>query len=87
MTKEQMKKYFMEKYGVDIDNMPTEKVEVKDEEHTLIYDGIDEGVSSDEPFTIEYRLDDINNYDYTDYVDNIPTKKEARKIANKLKKE
>jgi len=43
MTKEQMKKYFMEKYGVDIDNMPTEKVEVKDEERTLIYDGIGEG--------------------------------------------
>lgn len=38
-------------------------------------------------YTIEYRLDDINNYDYTDYVDNIPTKKEARQIANKLKKE
>ena len=38
-------------------------------------------------YTIEYRLDDINNYDYTDYIDNIPTKKEARKIANKLKKE
>lgn len=51
MTKEQMKKYFMEKYGVDIDNMPTEKVEVKAEEHTLIYDGIDDGVSNDEPFS------------------------------------
>ena len=38
-------------------------------------------------YTIEYRLDDIEDYDNTEYIDNIPTKKEARQIANKLKKE
>lgn len=38
-------------------------------------------------YTVEYRLDDIKDYDNTEYVDYIPTKKEARKIAKNIIKE
>lgn len=38
-------------------------------------------------YTVEYRLDDIEDYDNTEYVDYIPTKKEARKIAKNIIKE
>lgn len=38
-------------------------------------------------YTIEYRLDDIEDYDNTEYIDEIPNKKEVNKKAKELKKE
>ena len=38
-------------------------------------------------YTIQYRLDDINDYDNTEYVDGINTKIEARKQAKAIIKE
>ena len=38
-------------------------------------------------YTIEYRLDDIEDYDNTEYIDDIPTVKEARKQARQIIKE
>ena len=35
-------------------------------------------------YTIEYRLDDITDYDNTEYEELIPTKKEARKMAREI---
>ena len=38
-------------------------------------------------YTIEYRLDDIEDYDNTEYIDEIPNKKEVNKKVKELKKE
>lgn len=38
-------------------------------------------------YTVEYRLDDIEDYDNTEYIDDIPTKALAKKRANEIKKE
>lgn len=38
-------------------------------------------------YTIQYRLDDINDYDNTEYIDSIHTKVEARKQAKAIIKE
>ena len=38
-------------------------------------------------YTIEYRLDDIEDYDSTEYIDDIPTKTGARKKAKEIIKE
>lgn len=38
-------------------------------------------------YTIQYRLDDINDYDNTEYIDDINTKVEARKQAKAIIKE
>lgn len=37
-------------------------------------------------YTIEYRLDDIEDYDNTEYIDEIPNKKEVNKKVKELKK-
>ena len=51
MKREEMRKYFMEKYGIDIDTMPSEKVEPKDYERELIYDLPEDLLRNDEPFS------------------------------------
>lgn len=38
-------------------------------------------------YTIEYRLDDIEDYDNTEYIDELPNKKEVNKKVKELKKE
>lgn len=38
-------------------------------------------------YTIQYRLDDIKDYDNTEYIDDINTKVEARKQAKAIIKE
>ena len=38
-------------------------------------------------YTVKYRLDDIEDYDNTEYIDDIPTKALAIKRANEIKKE
>lgn len=38
-------------------------------------------------YTIKYRLDDIEDYDNTEYIDEITSKKEANKKVRELKKE
>ena len=38
-------------------------------------------------YTIEYRLDNIEDYDKTEYIDDIPTKKEAKKQVKDILKE
>lgn len=38
-------------------------------------------------YTIEYRLDNIEDYDKTEYIDDIPNKKEAKKQAKDILKE
>ncbi len=35
-------------------------------------------------YTIQYRLDDIDDVDNTEYIDNIPTKTKARKKAKDI---
>ena len=38
-------------------------------------------------YTIQYRLDDIEDYDNTEYIDELPNKKEVNKKVKELKKE
>ena len=38
-------------------------------------------------YTIEYRLDDIKDYDNTEYIDEIKSKREVNKKIKELKKQ
>lgn len=38
-------------------------------------------------YAVEYRLDDLENYDSTEFIDDIDTIAEARKLAREIKKE
>lgn len=38
-------------------------------------------------YNVEYRLDDIEDYDSTDYSDDYNTMKEAKKFASEIKRE